>query len=168
MGVLNHFGDVARGQSLGDLVNDNMEVADGEDTLYSGRVCTKNASGQATEGHGTDQTDVCFFVVEGVEKPGVSGSSAVSDSLNDYDLIGGTVGTIPFQQGLKVRTSEFNDEESYSLGDPIEISGTDDGTFTLGADPTSADVVAVVDGEVEQVHDLDVLTIEIIRQAPTA
>lgn len=168
MGVLSHFGDVARGQSLGDLVNENMEVADGEDTLYSGRVCTKNASGSATEGHGTDQTDVCFFVVEGVEKPGVSGSSAVSDSLNDYDLISGNLGTIPFQQGLKVRTSEFDSEASYSLGDPIEVSGTSDGTFTLGADSNSDDVIGVVAGEVESVHDLDVLTIEIIRQAPTA
>lgn len=169
MAVLQHIGDVLRGQGLDDIIHENMEVdTDEEDTLYSGRVCYKDSDGEPTEGHGSDQTDILYFVVEGVENPSVQGSDAISPALTDENRLHNNIGTVPFQQGLKVLTTEYDDGETYEVGDPVEITDSTTGTFTLGSDPTSDDVVAVVAEEPHQWQDLDVLTLEIIRQAPVA
>lgn len=166
MSVLEHYCNEARGGNpkIRELTDVDVDV---ETTLYSGRTCILDSNGDATEGYGTDQTDVCYFAHRGVDHIDVSDLSVVSDNLDVSAMNSGNISLIPFRPGLKVQTSEYDSNESYSMGDPVEITGSDTGTLTKATDATAGTVVArVAKEETSSVQGVDVLTVEVIKIAP--
>lgn len=167
-----HFCSPANGVPLADLNTRNKQyVGDDNGDLYSGRIVFINDDDKFEEGYGEDLADFPLIIHQGTDWAAVGGLSTIHSSLSSNgmeQLVGGQMVGWVLTPGMQFFTTEFDSGDTYTLNDPLQIKGTEDGRLEKASAVTDQYVIAkVVDltdetpGEVD-LHGEDGLVFEVI------
>lgn len=169
-GVITHELQVKYGEPLGGMARDHNNVDLGaQTTLYSGRIFHVDSNDMAVEGMSGPGTPL-FFAHRGVEHPDVAGLDATVISA---DLTGGVRGHtgygrisgVPLRPGLRIQTSEYDSDLSYSVGDGV-CCATATGELRKATAVGNSEVLGYVAATPAKVNDLNVLDVRVVRSMP--